>query len=163
MVPVIFERRCDEPKTFDILFDLVRRGRPCLEMYQCTPLIHGISGDGLRFLCLYEAPDAEAVRRSVEAMGNPVETSTWTVTAKYMDRFDRTALPWTRQAGPRSAHGSGAPGEVGGPCRPPTRLAPCAAPQLCDEALHEDRRSAAGSAGSWTSIDRVDARVRTGE
>jgi hypothetical protein len=42
---------------------------PCLPIYEMTWLSSYIASDGTRCVCVYEAPDAETVRRAYRAAG----------------------------------------------------------------------------------------------
>lgn len=95
MVPVIFETEQAIPLRIEDLLSQEKEDRWCLDLYGCTPLVHGVSASGLRALCLYEAPDAEAVRRAVRHLGAPDNLRAWTAASFYRDGFTRRDWPWT--------------------------------------------------------------------
>jgi hypothetical protein len=71
---VLVERSFPEPVAFE---DFRARGVSCLELYRARFLRAYLSGDRLRMICLYEAPDAESVRVAQEKSGLPFEAA-WT-------------------------------------------------------------------------------------
>lgn len=96
MVPVIFDSDYDQPLALSDLLDMERADRWCLDLHECSGLIHGLSMDARRALCLYEAPDAAAVRRALETFGNPASLRTWTATSAYRQGYDRAGWPWRK-------------------------------------------------------------------
>ncbi|MCA9773972.1 MAG: DUF4242 domain-containing protein [Myxococcales bacterium] len=77
---VIVERAFGEPVEFQSLQDLEDKAAWCLELHGVRFLRTFLSSDGRRMICLYEAPDAEAVRKSQRTAGLPFER-VWTATA----------------------------------------------------------------------------------
>ncbi|HLW27565.1 MAG TPA: nickel-binding protein [Kiloniellales bacterium] len=94
MVPVIFDSDYEEPLTFADMLEAERSDRWCMELHECSGLIHSLSTDARRALCLYEAPDAEAVRRAVDSFGNPSSLRAWTAIGTYYNGFQRNSWPW---------------------------------------------------------------------
>lgn len=94
MVPVIFDSDYEQPITLSDMLNSERTDRWCMELHACAGLIHGVSMDARRALCIYEAPDAQAVRRVVEHFGNPGFLRTWTATGIYRAGYDRAGWPW---------------------------------------------------------------------
>jgi Protein of unknown function (DUF4242) len=56
----------------DISTDVIRE-KPCLEMYGVTWSRSVLSGDRLRMICEYSAPDAESVRKAQRQAGKEFE------------------------------------------------------------------------------------------
>lgn len=96
MVPVIFDGDFEQPITLADMLNMERADRRCMQLHECRGLIHGLSMDARRALCLYEAPDAEAVRRAVDSFGNPATLRAWTATAAYHEGYGRVGWPWGR-------------------------------------------------------------------
>jgi hypothetical protein len=71
METVIVEREFDEPQAVELLAQLEAGVSWCLEMHRVRPLHSYVSRDGRRMICVYEAPDAEAVRRVQETAKMP--------------------------------------------------------------------------------------------
>ena len=70
---VIVERAFDEPVSIDDIQAIEDRGAWCLEMYRVRFLQTYFSTDRKRMICVYEAPDAEAVRVAQSKAGVPFE------------------------------------------------------------------------------------------
>jgi hypothetical protein len=70
---VIVERRFASPVDFGTIQALEDAGAWCLQAHQVTFLKTHFSRDRMRMLCLYEAPDAEAVRVAERQAGVPFE------------------------------------------------------------------------------------------
>lgn len=70
---VLVERRFEEAVTLAYLEDRERAGGWCLEMHDTVFIRTFFSRDRRRMICLYRAPDAEAVRRAQQQIGMPVE------------------------------------------------------------------------------------------
>ncbi len=70
-VTVVVERVFDEPQSFDALQAHEDANAWCLETNDVTFLKSYFSVDRLRMICLYSAPDAEAVRRAQTAAEMP--------------------------------------------------------------------------------------------
>ena len=90
MSVVLVERSFAEPVAFE---DFRGRGASCLELYRARFLRAYFSGDRLRMICLFEAPDAESVRVAQEKSGLPFEAA-WTarVVAHGADVSDGEAI-----------------------------------------------------------------------
>jgi hypothetical protein len=74
---VIVERTMPRPVTAEDLAASAASGSPCFEAHRVRLLRSLISLDGLRVLCQYEAPDAEAVRQANRKAGLPFDR-VWT-------------------------------------------------------------------------------------
>ncbi len=66
MVTVVVERTLPHPHTHEDLAAMSKGAAWCLEMYSVKYLHSWLSVDGTRLLCLYEAPDADSVRKTQE-------------------------------------------------------------------------------------------------
>lgn len=78
MVHVIVERTFEAPLTSDELLATKERMAPCLDLYRVRWLRSYWSNDRRRMVCVYEAPDAGAVRavqREAQAMFDHVWTA----------------------------------------------------------------------------------------
>jgi Nickel responsive protein SCO4226-like len=69
MAAVIVTTLYNAPIRLEDIFQAVRQGGWCLTMYGGSTRFHSISGDGLRSLCVYDAPDAEAMRNVTRMVG----------------------------------------------------------------------------------------------
>jgi hypothetical protein len=69
MTEVIVERSFEEPVEYGAIQDVEDRGRRCLEVRQVRFVRTWFSKDRRRMICLYEAPDAEAVRSAQRKVG----------------------------------------------------------------------------------------------
>ena len=78
---VIVERTLDQPTDFAELDAMERAVAWCLEVNDVKFLHSYLSTDRRRMICVYEAPDAEAVRRSQRSGGLPFDRA-WSA-----DRF----------------------------------------------------------------------------
>jgi len=74
---VVVERAFPTPVTFVQVQHAEERSAGCLDAHGVRFQRTYLSHDGLRMVCLYEAPDAEAVRRAQTAAGLPFERA-WT-------------------------------------------------------------------------------------
>jgi hypothetical protein len=73
MALVMVERRFDAPVSFVEIQAMEDRGAWCLDAHGVVFVRTYFSADRTRMLCLYEAPDAEAVRMAQATIGMPVE------------------------------------------------------------------------------------------
>ena len=96
MVSVIFDADFDQPTTLAAMLDMEQADRWCMDVHDCRGLIHSLSMDARRGLCLYEAPDAEAVRRALDSFGNPGSLRAWTASSAYAEGYGRDGWPWGR-------------------------------------------------------------------
>jgi hypothetical protein len=72
---IVVERRLPEPLDEPAIRDAVAEGAWCLEQHGCRIVWTFLSTEDDRCLCVFEAPDAEAVRRTQRTMGMPFETA----------------------------------------------------------------------------------------
>jgi hypothetical protein len=73
---VVVERSFDEPVTIEEIQAIEDAGASCLETHQVTFVRTFFSRDRRRMICLYRAPDAEAVRMAQRKAGMSVD-SVW--------------------------------------------------------------------------------------
>ena len=73
---VVVERSFEEPVTIGEIQAIEDAGASCLETHQVTFVRTFFSRDRKRMICLYRAPDAEAVRVAQRMAGMPVD-SVW--------------------------------------------------------------------------------------
>lgn len=92
MTIVCVERTYPEPVSFEHIHCMLGSLQWCLDANQGRPLIHGIDSTGLRSLCLYEAPDVDAIRRVGKQMAVEPEPTIWPASMHGPWR-DTAALP----------------------------------------------------------------------
>lgn len=80
MTLVIVERSFEEPVDVAALNAREQAGSWCLDQYRVRFLRTLVARDGKRMLCIYDAPDAEAVRVSQRTLDMPVDR-VWAATA----------------------------------------------------------------------------------
>lgn len=68
---VMVEREYEEPLSREAAEQLVSDGNPCFTLRRVKHLVTYLSKDGRRAICLYEAPDAAAVRAAAEESDSP--------------------------------------------------------------------------------------------
>ena len=73
MALVIVERRFDAPVAFEEIQAMEDRGAWCLDAHGVAFVRTYFSTHRTRMLCLYDAPDAEAVRAAQATIGMPFE------------------------------------------------------------------------------------------
>lgn len=71
---IITERSFEQPVEFDTLQAVEDQFRWCLEQHRVRFIRSYISQDSRRMICIYEAPDAEAVRDVNRTMGIPFDS-----------------------------------------------------------------------------------------
>jgi len=71
---VLVERHWDEPVVLDDIQAIEDAGAGCLSTHQVRFALTFFSRDRKRMICLYEAPDAEAVRNAQRQAGMPLDT-----------------------------------------------------------------------------------------
>jgi uncharacterized protein with GYD domain len=71
MEHVVAERAFDDPVTAEGLHALAEQARWCIEQNRTSAVRTYLSRDGHKMVCLFEAPDAEAVRRVNRQAGIP--------------------------------------------------------------------------------------------
>ncbi|MDA0366760.1 MAG: DUF4242 domain-containing protein [Proteobacteria bacterium] len=73
MPKIVVERLFDEPVAFEDLQKMEDNAQWCLELYNVKFLQSLFAADRKRMICVYEAPDAEAVRSANRKAGLPFE------------------------------------------------------------------------------------------
>lgn len=76
---VVVERSFEQPVEFGILQEMEEKAAWCLKLHDVRFLRTFLSSDRRRMICMYEAPDAEAVRVSQRTAGLPFDR-VWTAT-----------------------------------------------------------------------------------
>jgi Nickel responsive protein SCO4226-like len=79
---VVVERSFAEPVAFEELAAREEAGAWCLDVHRVRFLRSYFSSDRRRLMCIYEAPDAESVRRAQERIGMPVD-EVWPATVEW--------------------------------------------------------------------------------
>ena len=80
MATIILEQRF-EGRAFDVerFYAAQRRNAPCLRVHGVHHTVSYVTRDGLRMICVFDAPDTEAVRRAARQLGFQYE-SVWPAT-----------------------------------------------------------------------------------
>ncbi|MBK8909054.1 MAG: DUF4242 domain-containing protein [Rhodospirillales bacterium] len=73
MAVILVERSFEEPVCFEELQAREDQASGCLEAYGVTFIRTFLSTDARRMVCLYDAPDAEAVRSAEREAGMPFD------------------------------------------------------------------------------------------
>jgi hypothetical protein len=74
---VLVERTFSEPLDLSQLLEREKQGHWCMELHQVRFIHSYLSSDRLRMICVFEAPDAEAVRKANTTAGLPFDR-VWT-------------------------------------------------------------------------------------
>jgi hypothetical protein len=77
MAIYVCERRFDKPLRRAVFETASTRLLPCLEAREVTWIASYFADDGLRAVCLFDAPDAESIREAVNTAGNPPFQAIW--------------------------------------------------------------------------------------
>jgi hypothetical protein len=85
-----FERASFDPARHD---EAQRRSSMCLALHGVRHLVSYVTPDGQRMLCVFEAPDAEAVRRAARQLGLKLD-SVWPATVVRAARAADPAAAW---------------------------------------------------------------------
>jgi hypothetical protein len=80
MSVVIVEQEFTVPQTVADILGPAETGRSCLELYRVQPRRHYRASDGMRCTCVFEAPDAEAMRNVMRTFGAPPPKGLWAAT-----------------------------------------------------------------------------------
>jgi hypothetical protein len=72
LATVTVQRVLPEPVTAEFVTEMYRRGDGCFGMHRVQPLATYLARDGRRLVCMFAAPDAEAVRVSNRQIGAPL-------------------------------------------------------------------------------------------
>ena len=79
MTYVVLEREFPEPITPEQVPEMAA-GTQCLELYRVTPVCSYLMPDGKRMICVFQAPDAEALRSLSRANDFPPGSTVWSST-----------------------------------------------------------------------------------
>ena len=99
MVSIVAEREFDRRYNDDALNRLVRSGEWCMGRYSVKLRRHYFARDGSRVVCIFEAPDAEAVRSVGRAAGIDAPRHLWTATVELGRDRDADGAPTLTEAG----------------------------------------------------------------
>jgi hypothetical protein len=70
MATIILEHRFESGPFEAARFEAAqRRNAPCLTIHGVQHTVSYVAPDGLRMICVFEAPDCEAVRRTARQLG----------------------------------------------------------------------------------------------
>lgn len=75
---VIVEGRYPEPTTAAGVLERDLAQRWCFDVYRSHPVTHFLSPDGSRICCVFQAPDAESVRRALDKLAVLPPERVWT-------------------------------------------------------------------------------------
>jgi hypothetical protein len=92
MVAVVVERDFKSPTSAAGLQDTVASGQWCLNLYRIRPSAHFLSADGMRCACIFDAPDAEAMRSAVRNMTTSAPKRLWPATV-HLAPGSRNTIP----------------------------------------------------------------------
>lgn len=73
---MVVEREFPEPLTPEEVTAMAA-SMQCLELYRVKPVCSYLMPDGKRMVCMFEAPDAEALRSLGRANGFPTDAVIW--------------------------------------------------------------------------------------
>jgi len=76
---VVVERAFPTPVTSEFVSNALQRAGWCLELHRAAYVESYLGGDGMKMVCVFRAPDAEAVRMANE-QGQVPYTDVWTAT-----------------------------------------------------------------------------------
>jgi hypothetical protein len=76
---VVVERKFPTPVTSEFVSNALQRAGWCLDLHRATYVESYLGGDGMKMVCVFRAPDAEAVRMANE-QGQVPYTDVWTAT-----------------------------------------------------------------------------------
>jgi hypothetical protein len=74
MSTIVLEKTLEEPVSDEQLAGMRETTEACLAINSVKRLQTILSSDRKRFICIFEAEDTEAVRRSMESAGMPYDT-----------------------------------------------------------------------------------------
>jgi hypothetical protein len=80
MATIVLEHRLED-RLFDVeRFNAAQQSNaPCLTLHGVRHVVSYVAPDGLRMICVFEAPDCEAVRRTARHLGYRYD-SVWLAT-----------------------------------------------------------------------------------
>jgi hypothetical protein len=80
MATIVLERAFEAPVTDEMIDGMKQKAEPCFEINAVTRVKTYITPDRLRFVCVFEAADVEAVRRAMDSAGMGYD-DVWVATA----------------------------------------------------------------------------------
>lgn len=83
MATAVMERQYPEPITIEELVGLDNNTKWCLSTHRCKALFHSLAADGKSSLCIFDVPDAEALRMAAKRMETPDQPAIWGATIHY--------------------------------------------------------------------------------
>jgi Nickel responsive protein SCO4226-like len=99
MAPIVVEREFARPYDADEWNRRVHSGEWCMGRYGVKPRRHYFAVDGSRVACIFEGPDAEAVRNVGRAAGINLPKHLWTATVELGRDPDADSAPTLTEAG----------------------------------------------------------------
>lgn len=78
MATVIVERMFNRPRSLAELGGMMRSTEWCMAQHSVVALRHYFGADGRRLVCVFDAPDSEAVRSAIRTGGLSAPTRIWT-------------------------------------------------------------------------------------
>lgn len=75
---VVLERDFDPPLSQEAMFEKMSEDNSCWDLYGVTPVRSYLAHGGRRMICIFRAPDAEAIRSLVR--GDSTPATVWTST-----------------------------------------------------------------------------------
>jgi len=91
-------RRFEKPIGVDYLHQAMEALGWCRKLYGVTPGIHFLAMDGRHSACIFDAPDAEAVRNVIRAGGQSEPEAVWPCTVHPGPDDDGASLPLERDS-----------------------------------------------------------------
>jgi hypothetical protein len=79
-IPVVVERLLSQPTTLKDIEALDRAGEWCITANGAAAVLHAIAPGGTRSLCIYRAPDADAMRRVADRLSAGIPSVIWPAT-----------------------------------------------------------------------------------
>jgi hypothetical protein len=80
MTSIVMLRQFDRSNTPEDMHAAVAGGKWCLDLYRVVPRIHFLAVDGTRCACVFEAPDADAMRHVLRSTGLEPPLALWPAT-----------------------------------------------------------------------------------
>lgn len=82
MATVIVERILNRPRTITEIGMLSKSTEWCMALYDVVALRHYLASDGRRLVCVFDAPDAEALRATMRSGGFDQPAHLWAATIR---------------------------------------------------------------------------------
>lgn len=76
----LIENRYSRPKSLEALVAMDRSARWCLDAHRCMPLFQSVAPDGLSSICVYQVPDAQALRNAARQLEVDPPPAIWGAT-----------------------------------------------------------------------------------